>query len=542
MLAAVAACTPQVSLDGRPPPCAPGYQVCDTTGTCVRPEPLSPPGVESAVCPSGFTVRQGASIQIAAPGAAVDDVQILSTGDLVAQVRTVAANGPVVVDVAAPHGTALGDMTRAGAPRLVTISTVYEGMTFQRQIQVVVSPIAASPNGQDSSLGTTRNPFRSITQAASVAHDGDTIVLGLGNNSTPFSEPNEATPVVVPTGVIVQGQSKLMLLQEEQQMPVPEDVDATRAKLAMPVHLEGNATLDNVTLVQRLTLTVPEAHVALTNVSAMGGVAVDSAATQADLSITDGSRIFTNDDTKNPLLVEAANAIVTIARGAHVEYRGPANLAVVLLTGQSQRLTVSDDSWVGNSLFPSAIRVAGGDAHVELNGGSRTVRVLGRLEILGAGSTAEITSTLFNLAQNAGGIVFRGTQMSVSKSDFAYAGIEQDNPSGRVLVRDTTFSKYTTFGYHLLSGQADLGTAAELGHNTFASSQDLWPFTDGNQIALVIDAPVGGSNSVSVSATTFDDISISPCEIMGPQKSGPVSATDPSRIYSIKNMVPIDFY
>lgn len=511
-LLVLVACTPQLDLNDRPPPCAPGYALCASRGVCVHEADLLPEATVEAMkqmrepaCPFGLDIRQGASPNVAVPGAAAssNDVTATASWDDDAAVVEPTANGGVTVKVTVPHGTLPGDMAPTGRPYVLTIKATIGGVQTVREIPVIVSPIAASPDGNDLAAGTALNPFKTLAQAAKVAGLGDTILLKLSKDNVAFFDANDSETVSLPAGVSVEGQSPL----HPNPKSAPED---GRAKLEMPLELVGDATLANLRLAHRLTLTAEDKKVALNNVTIRSGITVDKRARAAFLRIAGKSEVDTDDQQVNPLLVEADEAVVTIESGAHIEYGGKDNLdlAVVLVTGKRATLRVWDDAMIKTPIAPIAVSSAGEQATIDFDGHETKdgVTVLGRVDILGALSAASIRRSNFALAQNVGGILFRGSELTVTDSEFSTEGIVQDGAGSFAKIRGSRFLGYTRGGYTLKAGRADLGTAAEGGNNKFVKTNETWVGMT-EPTALIISAPAPSANapSATVSMTTFNN-------------------------------------
>src|SRR3954465_15865351 len=168
----VAACAPRLDLDNRPPPCASGFALCAPTGVCVRPETLDD------VCPYGLDLRQGGTVLVPVPGASsASDVTATSSWPDLETIVKKTPEGGVFVEVTAPHGTRLGDTAPTGAPYSLKIAATLAGVKTERDIRLIVSPIAVSTDGDDLAAGTGVQPFRTLKQAASAAGLGDTIAL-----------------------------------------------------------------------------------------------------------------------------------------------------------------------------------------------------------------------------------------------------------------------------------------------------------------------------------------------------------------------------
>src|SRR5438552_2958072 len=92
-LLVLAACTPPISLEGRPGPCASGYTLCHTTGYCMTAEEAADP----KTCARYLMIRQGATLRVPVPGARPGEVTSAGMNGLGAV--PVSADGNVFVDV-----------------------------------------------------------------------------------------------------------------------------------------------------------------------------------------------------------------------------------------------------------------------------------------------------------------------------------------------------------------------------------------------------------------------------------------------------------
>jgi hypothetical protein len=390
------------------------------------------------------------------------------------------------VRVTALHGTAFGDRTNQGLERRVRFRTLSDGVTIDREVQMIVSPIAASVYGSDDegTPGTTEKPFRSFAKAAAAADDGDTIFLSNGPNGMEADGMN-AADITLRSGVTVHGR----------------DVGGTR--LYMKLHLLGNATLEGLyffTSGQRLVITAPGSHVVLRDCLTAAGVEVDAKAVGAKLEISGGvTEIRADDGLHAPLLVAADGASLTVdTPQSKVSFTGKertddATMMPIRMTGQDQRLTIQGGVLVRNFTGPTAISVEG-KTDVVVTGAT----VQGLVDIRHALATGKVLNSELSMAQGEGGIRFRGQRLEVRDSRFKANGIEQDNALSEVTVRGTTFTKYSRFAYHLIAGHADLGDGMDAGGNQFL----LPPPADPNAVFPALDAPYALINDAP--ATTED--------------------------------------
>jgi hypothetical protein len=493
----VAACTPKVDLDGRPPPCAPNYALCESTGVCVHPEDLdyNKPVNQGpdAVCPIALMVRQGASIAIPILGTRNQDLQLISGSDRDAHV----SDGPSLpgsIVVTAAHGTFTGSGTKDGADRVIKFRATVGGVTLDRRINIIVSGIAAAANGDDNDVGSREKPFRTFAHAAAIAQPGDTIVLSNGMNGMPADGEN-APEITLPPNIIVEGQ----------------DVDQTL--LYMRLKLQGDTTFQRIYFKrERLVIEVPRTHVALRDCKSAAGVEVVASAAGTDLSFSgDDSEFRADDGEHDTVLVAADDSTVTVETGAVIRFTGDETLTPVHLTGNGQNLNILERAGIWNYSGARSVYVEGATAAVVIG-----ATLSGLLDISNAKGSADIWNATFLTGPGGGGLHFTGSTLKVQGSLFKQDGIEQESPASHATIRGTRFTQYPRFGYHLLQGLADLGTDTDPGNNTFTWETAVDP--DAAATALVNDAP-GTTSSMVVSASQFDVmLPKAPCLLTGPDK------------------------
>jgi hypothetical protein len=356
-----------------------------------------------------------------------------------------------------------------------------------------------------------------------------------------FFDSNNATEILIHDGVIVEGQTPIARDKNQStpaQIPTAKMPDPPRPTqppfLDMPLRIEGQLTISNVQLGRRLVLEAPDRMVTLQTVGALAGITVEASASRMILFVNGGSILTSGNDPVNPLLIEADDVNVRLSLGAHVTYNDPPKVQAVLSTGNKTTLQVYDNSGINTTLAPVAIRLEGEDSALELDGRTtdqdRNVYIQGKVELVAPTTTASIKHARFQLANDVGGVMFQGNAMTVEDSDFFLEGITQTAPRSTVTVRRTTFN-YRRVGYNLKSGRLDLGTKLDPGGNAFSRAQQA----DSSSMALLIDAPVDGWNSVWSSKTTFDAVEPREGTVQGPLKS-------PDGIYDISTGVTIDFY
>jgi hypothetical protein len=539
MLLGIGACGPARSLDGLPPPCVSGYAPCASSGLCVRKLDDADRELERERQCSYFEreVRQGGSLVIAVPGAKPDQLPTVTTGssELIATPRAVGDG--VVVDLQVQHAAALGDVP----DHKVKIEAMIGGARYTREFVVLVQAIAASPDGLDTNEGSESSPFRTFRKAASVAERGDTIVLRNDKFGLP-SEPTEKDVIVLPAGVTVHGQvPRVQALADAGAAPVTseETYRPIPTKLGMPIQLAGSATLDNLAIFHRLTVTTAGSTLALNDVEVTGGVALASSAESARVIISGGSVVTTLAE-PNPILVEADDATLSISGNANIGHGQSVTPApVIRFTGRRQHLAISGDVRIQN--INSAVTIQLDDAQtVEIEGrAGGNLRVLGRVEIAGVDSMVTVKNAEFTEGINGGsGIVFEGdgaSSLRIEDSKFQGEGITVDGIASKTTVRRTSFGVITHNAIRLLSGALDLGTKDEPGGNRFLTKLDATP--DMVPVALQIDA-LEGAATITSSASTFDGSNPGPCQILGPTPKDAIIRG----FWRITHRVAIDFY
>jgi hypothetical protein len=419
---AVGACAPKLDLSNRPPPCVDGYSLCPATGACmlnstddtmpVR-DPSDPSIVLPMDCPSSVSVIQGGTVNLAAPGARLEDVTVDGIGDLKAT-SIVDARGGVAIAVNAPHGSPEGEKFQ-GQDRFVTITTTLGGYAFVRRVLVVVSFITAAPGGSDDSNdGTVGRPFATLGKAASVAAGLDTIaILGAGKGQTSTNLPGSGVgTVMIPDGVTIVG------------TPVIDvDPNAENAPITISVDLEllGDATLTNLDLAPRLTLRKAGHHVSLANDLLERGLTISREATAppgttgTSVEVATGTVVTLPQSPKSmpidgPLLVQADGASVTLGESAVVtmpEVQAASPLDAIRFEGTAQALSIAGSARIVNLDGGDALHVIG-STDVTVGSGARFINPV---EIGGSmTSTASFDHTSFNAAP----LTFQGRDLRLS--------------------------------------------------------------------------------------------------------------------------------
>jgi len=421
-------------------------------------------------CPTGpFAVRQGGDLDLAAPGARVEDITVEGVaGDPVTAAPFQKPDGSVVVRVSAPHGTPPGDFT--GGSRVFKITTkLGDNDPFVRSVPVLVSFITAAPAlsgdprnpvGDDHNPGVLESPFATFQQAARVAGPGDTIRLRNYGDKVPGpGQSPQALEQPLPNGITVMCDDKVQVT------------------MAMELPLAGDAFLEGLDLAgARLNITVPGSHVTMRWVAADQGVTISSDAkvpagakgTTLDMidGTSGGTSVSSKIDSKlpllpqTPLLVQADGAAVTISGGTSGISMNDfsANLEAVHFEGQRQSFQILRAAHVQNSVSGAlAIHVVGStDLYVD-----NLTRFISPITIEGSGSTATFNNVNFgsapltfhgdelkllsNCILTDSPVTFAGRMLTIYDTEIDGQGIEQS--SGDAVLGTTTFkSAHYDFG------------------------------------------------------------------------------------------------
>ncbi|MDB4982264.1 MAG: hypothetical protein JWM82_3016 [Myxococcales bacterium] len=487
VLSFVAACTPKLSLDGRPCPCADGYRCCNVfaDGQVAGGEPICVPqtSCESHLSADATSVRQGGTVTVTvmatslASQAVVDGILRDSSGKS-ANVRvtgTARSNvGGSRVDLAftVPHGQTPGRYE-------LVFPLGVDGAARSFETPFDVSFISVSPTGSDANGGTHAAPFATITRAIGAAADKDTIDLA---GDAVYGVDDLHPRLSLPDGVTLKS-------------------DGRMATVRATLDFERNATVRGVHVTMLdAHVTWPGAQIILDDVQVEesgpeGAIIVEAMASLATITIT-GQSVLKS--TASPLVeLFAPHAKLQVAEQSTLETRGAA--AAIGAHGRESTLLIGDGrapavvvrSWGQDAVIEDAVP---GSALVSLN----RVTLAGFLHVLGETTHVNVVETDFYASgrETTAGIQFRGSHMDVSDSHFYTMGIVQDRPLSEVTLRRCTFS-YPTWGYHLTSGSLDLGHAMNPGYNEFTSDSTsavaLWiDGLDGNAAVTSCMSKVNG--------------------------------------------------
>ncbi len=187
-------------------------------------------------------IRQGLRFRLLIKGQRLAGVTSAAIGDLAATIAT-NTDTELVLELLTPHGHALELLD-------LSVTTASGTATKTRVIEVteIHTATVTSASPDDNNVGTEERPFRTLTQALSVAGSGDTIFLGVGIYSQGETWPQEQggfppniTPNV-PVGVTIVGQVKDKVSIEGLGKSAAVDRGASALVFA------GNATVRNLTI------------------------------------------------------------------------------------------------------------------------------------------------------------------------------------------------------------------------------------------------------------------------------------------------------
>jgi hypothetical protein len=486
-------------------------------------DPTPSGGLDPTLCPVGYTVRQGGTVYLPVAVPALSNVTGWSTGsDLVVHDPLAQPDGSIAIPVEAPHGIDSGDGDFGAHRRLIKIDTNVDGQKLTRQVLVVVSHITAAVNGDDSNPGTNDRPFATFAKAMDAAAKNDTIELDGFVAPATLPPPCVATSdglINVKAGLTVIGQGMIP------------------AWLPMDVHLDGDATLDNVELFGKpLGISTAGSTVALRNtkvhcgVNVSSGAGVDPSARASagpslgpmgtTLTITGAASQIWNDLLFNPpLIVDAIGAQVIIQNSASVLTTSTTMLSpsspppeTVRFTGAQSYLSISGGAHVANSSGTVAIRIAAqptASAYKPTNLYLDMADVTGTLVVEDTTATAQIIQSHFGGAGTA--IEFHGKTLNVMGASFDGDGIVQNNPMSTVIVAGARVKTFPTFGYRLTSGTATIKDS-DFSHSGAPRVSDQGPW------ALVVDADAktDGTSNITSRMTVYDvQPPPTPCDIWG---------------------------
>lgn len=447
-------------------------------------------------CESTLEMRQSATVDLPAPGVrSLDDISAQGLpGD-----RLVAApwrddHGGIWVRVQTQPGTESGG-TFEGHDRVITIVSSVAGYRFVRPVNVRVSYIYAGPDGADENAGTLDSMFATFRQAASVAREGDTIILGNVSDTS-------VAKVTLPAGITVSH-----TLTTTEGGVTDENFRFSPINLPMEIALAGDAHLDNLRIGGgRLVVEKPGSHVVLNNVTDEYGLTISEKAVPSNgngtlVEIVNGSALRNNLAKDLPtLLVQADGATVVLAdelTSVTTEVPG-ANVENIRLEGDGTTLEIRSNIGLNNADRKTALHAL---KATTLNvKGTRFASAA--IEIDDPGSEGSFDQVSFNQAP----VTFNGRSFKTS-SNTSFS----DSPltfSGQLLALRDTAIEILMGGPGLVQtpSSSGAGGSAELVNVTFRNAP--MQFTGEN---LTITGSTNFTNSplsftganLSINAGTF---------------------------------------
>jgi hypothetical protein len=447
---------------------------------CQGAPPSGPTLVDGTTVSPSPTLRQGeenVSIVITRAEGGLAGATAFDLGGLVVARQPQSDDQQIVLAVSVPHGATLGTRT-------LTFSNA--GGSASLPDLVDVGPIASSPAGADTALGTTAAPFRTVKQAVEAAGPGDTIHLADGVYD---ANAGETWGYMLPAGLTIVGQSTAGTTLVAP--PVADGGPSGTGGLVAPAGLTVK-TLALSGFDTALSATGPGA-LALSDVSVSGALtnAVSAGASGVSVTITGGSLdsaqdvILLDDQCTSCALDVTGTALAGSSMGGHtVEITANAMGADVML----QQIDVQGD-----------ISVTAADAMLSVSGA--TIKEVGsesRGTINFSGNALDVTDSNITLNADNFGVNFAGQTLTLTGVTIEGGKYGVYQLAGNVTLRGTKVRDYGFMGYYLAQGNLDLGTATEAGDNAFSTS------TMGDLVfGLYVD---GITRPVTSSSTTFNGV------------------------------------
>ena len=437
----------------------------------------APQTTQGIVVSPSSEVRQGqASITLSLGHAAggLANPSHVQFDDLVVAVDPSSTDDHLLLTITVPHGAPPG-------PRTLTFDSA-SGATTESDV-IDVTPITVGPEGQDSKLGTTNSPFRSLKQALLVAGPGDTCLL---RNGAYAAISGETWPYAVPEQLTITGESANAVLQGPG-AAAPGTMSAHPSEALQP---SAGLTLENLSLADfdvAVDLAQP-AQLSLKDVAIRGGgkgIVVVGPGSSVKLS---GGSI--DSATYGVELGGACDACSLDINGTTLTESGKGPIVQVSETTLHSQLTIEHAQFHGGifvddpqaTLSIDASNVDGSDSTPGLNFG---------------GKTLSVTSSTFHALTAPYGIGLRAGTMSLA--DVTVQGNQYSvyQIAGTSKLRNTKLNGYSSIGFYFAKGDLDLGTAADAGDNTFlaASSTDTF--------GIYVDTD---TSPLSCSNTSFDGV------------------------------------
>ncbi|HEX3853350.1 MAG TPA: DUF1565 domain-containing protein, partial [Polyangiaceae bacterium] len=365
--------------------------------------------------------------------------------DLVVSVDSSSTDDHLLLTVSVPHGALPG-------PRTLSFDTASGTITEPDAVEVTF--ISSGPEGNDSQLGTTSSPFRSLKQALLVAGPADTCLLKAG---TYDEQDGETWGYAVPEQLTIMGDaaSTTLLQAPAHVAQIAPASCALQPGLALALR---DLTLADFNAAVNITQT---AELSARDVAIRGnGEGIVVGGSGSTVKLVNGS------------IASAAYAIELGAtcdgcaldiNGSTLTESGDMPLIEVAAAAQHSVLSLENAQTMGGIFVADAqatISIDGGT--LEGNGDNAALNFAGvKLDAKGATFTAG--SSPYGINLKAG--VMTLTDVTVHGNQY---GVYQ--LAGTSKVRGTKIDGYASIGLYFASGDLDLGTATEAGDDSFVGA------------------------------------------------------------------------
>jgi hypothetical protein len=367
--------------------------------------------------------------------------------DLTVTVEPTSTDQELQLAVSVPHGAAPGWRT-------LSVDTG-SGTTSQANV-IDVTAITVDPSGQDSQLGTTSSPFRTIKQALSVAGSGDTCLVHDGQYG---EQSGETWGYAVPEALTISGDSAsaTTLQGPAHASPSADSADASAFEPSAGLTLQALALIDFDVAVNAMQ----PAQLSLQDVAIRGrgkGVVVTGA----------GSTIELQNGT-----IDAGDYAVEFGSSCHgctlsisdtvLSESGDGPLIEVSPTAVRSRLSFEKSRTTGG------ITVEDAQAIVTVNGATLTGNG-DNAALAFAGLTLDATGSTFSAGAAPYGIDLKTGTMTLSDVTVHGNQYAVYQLAGSSKLRGCKLDGYDSIGLYFASGSLDLGTATDAGDDSFTGS------------------------------------------------------------------------
>ncbi len=515
-------------------------------------------GVVSAPCTvSAMTtdsassqVRQGGTIRVTATGTGFGDATSVSVEGITGGVAEVSRTDTTwVFDVTAPHGS---------ARTLRDIELVCPGGNAKKTDVLSVTAITSTTGGSDQSgLGTTASPFRTLTHALQSAGTSDTIQLGDGYFLLGETYANGPT---VPNGVTVLGSL--------QGIGTALSCANGGNTAGLRINGSGTATLKDI-FIQDCTYGVHvsgSAVVTATNVNTGANQNSGLYVTEsAQLSLASSAGFCGGSSNGSAGLTVAGNASATV--GA-CTFQGNAAYGVLRADNASLTLTgttVKDNALEQNGNVPNGscagVRIAGNETGlVKLTGstvtGNHCANVYGSAPVTTTISGGTISDGVGSVSREGGGILWDSARPvdTAHKVTLSNVAVHDNYNNGVFVVNGPNFEitaadiKNNGKNLRIASGIYTMATHFLLkvsGGTIGSNTGDGITIADGTDVAVQLSSLLLDSNGYSglkVSASDSTVIAGSPGSGLSFWNNGPTGDTyqlydargaDPDQIFTV---------